>query len=475
MNYLYKDNQLTRVEEAGGWHPGHDLNGFKDVNSAVGVEEYEYDDNSLSRTLVESNMFLDNNKGISSISYNHLNLPEHVVLDNGTIVVYLYDAAELVPDIIRDIKLQKTSESGGNATVTDYVAGGPASRKHYVNGTLSFMQHAEGRTLYDAGAFNYEYNLTDHLGNVRVSVDQSGTVVQKDDYYPFGLTFNSWTDVIPESLYKYNGKEEQKEWGVIDYGARMYQADLGRFFNQDRFSEKYYDLSPYQYVANNPIKHIDINGDSIIAVVVNDKSGFIHGDKTLYIDHTIYDDVVQILWSAAATKTHIRINSSFRTNVRQQGLQNDPDATTPASPGNSPHNAGVGIDFNLYTDNEYKGDDNTNVDLGNSQVTNDNPLIDALLNDPWISDGWRWGGDFNAKDPIHMDKRPPNQADFNVLRDANQTQMNGSQERDINESYISRFENVTIGGKSQRAQRKLRRMAIRSDLRSIKRLLKGTK
>ena len=37
---------------------------------------------------------------------------------------------------------------------------GPASRKHYVNGTLSFLQHGEGRTLYNAGSFDYEYNLT---------------------------------------------------------------------------------------------------------------------------------------------------------------------------------------------------------------------------------------------------------------------------------------------------------------------------
>ena len=43
----------------------------------------------------------------------------------------------------------------------------------------------------------------------------------------------------------------------------MYQPEIGRFFTQDRFSEKYYDLTPYQYGANNPIKYIDINGDSL--------------------------------------------------------------------------------------------------------------------------------------------------------------------------------------------------------------------
>ena len=56
--------------------------------------------------------------------------------------------------------MSKEAKTDGNVTVTDYVAG-----VHYVDGALSFMQHAEGRVLYNAGAFDYEYNLTDHLGD----------------------------------------------------------------------------------------------------------------------------------------------------------------------------------------------------------------------------------------------------------------------------------------------------------------------
>jgi RHS repeat-associated protein len=48
-----------------------------------------------------------------------------------------------------------------------------------------------------------------------------------------------------------------------DYGARMYDATLGRFMKTDRFLEKYVSLSPYQYGANNPVNNVDINGDSI--------------------------------------------------------------------------------------------------------------------------------------------------------------------------------------------------------------------
>ncbi len=43
----------------------------------------------------------------------------------------------------------------------------------------------------------------------------------------------------------------------------MYDATLGRFMKTDRYAEKYVSLSPYQYVANNPVNNLDVNGDSI--------------------------------------------------------------------------------------------------------------------------------------------------------------------------------------------------------------------
>ena len=53
-------------------------------------------------------MIQDLNKGISHIRgsafrYNHLNLPERVMMDNGDYVKYTYDAAGLVPDSIREL------------------------------------------------------------------------------------------------------------------------------------------------------------------------------------------------------------------------------------------------------------------------------------------------------------------------------------------------------------------------------------
>jgi RHS repeat-associated protein len=91
-------------------------------------------------------------------------------------------------------------------------------------------------------------------------------VVQMDDYYPFGLSFNSYQrENSTANQYKYNGKEQQTELnlGWLDFGMRMYQPELGRFFTQDRFAEKYLDFTPYHYGANNPVLFVDINGDSL--------------------------------------------------------------------------------------------------------------------------------------------------------------------------------------------------------------------
>lgn len=94
-------------------------------------------------------------------------------------------------------------------------------------------------------------------------------IVAIDDYYAFGMNFNSTSrqDGLGQK-YFYNGKEKQDELGIdwLDYGARMYQPEIGRFTTHDRYAEKYFDLNPYNYVANNPIANIDINGDSIKAV-----------------------------------------------------------------------------------------------------------------------------------------------------------------------------------------------------------------
>ncbi|HMJ68289.1 MAG TPA: RHS repeat-associated core domain-containing protein [Cyclobacteriaceae bacterium] len=88
-------------------------------------------------------------------------------------------------------------------------------------------------------------------------------VISSQDYYPFGLSFNDYSrENSLANQYQYNGKEFQDELnlGWLNYGWRMYQSDLGRFFNLDPHAEGYSNWTPYNYVANNPVLLIDPDG-----------------------------------------------------------------------------------------------------------------------------------------------------------------------------------------------------------------------
>ncbi len=92
-------------------------------------------------------------------------------------------------------------------------------------------------------------------------------VVQADDYYPFGLTFNSYSSGVKND-FLYNGKELQDELdlGWYDYHARQYDPLLGRWNQVDAKAEKYYQYSPYVYAINNPLIFIDPDGNEIVYV-----------------------------------------------------------------------------------------------------------------------------------------------------------------------------------------------------------------
>jgi RHS repeat-associated protein len=84
-----------------------------------------------------------------------------------------------------------------------------------------------------------------------------------DDYYPFGLTFNSYSrENSTPNLYQYNGKEKQDELGLdwFDYGKRMYMPEIGRWYVIDALSESLPSYTPYRYALNNPISYIDVGG-----------------------------------------------------------------------------------------------------------------------------------------------------------------------------------------------------------------------
>ena len=91
----------------------------------------------------------------------------------------------------------------------------------------------------------------------------NSSVIEQNAYYPFGSrhTFGS-TYAQTTNRFKFNGKEEQTTGNLnyLDYGARMYDSNIGRWMVQDPLSEKYYAYSQYSFSGNNPILNIDSDG-----------------------------------------------------------------------------------------------------------------------------------------------------------------------------------------------------------------------
>ena len=266
LTFTLNGNQLSRVDDAVSTVAYGTNTAF--VNGASAAGEYAYD--------VNGNLTKDLNKGITDIQYNVLNLPSTVSFSDGSTITYTYGAD--------GTKLRTVHKIGSTTTTTDY-----CGNVIYENGTQKLLLTEEGY-INLTGTQQYHYYLKDHQGNNRVVINQSGTVEETNHYYPFGGVFGTTGNTQP---YKYNGKEFDTKKGLnwYDYGARHYDAALGRFTTNDRFAEKYYSMSPYQYGANNPVNNIDVNGDTI--VVNPNPNGLIDNVKMFFGFDTKYQKDVK--------------------------------------------------------------------------------------------------------------------------------------------------------------------------------------
>ncbi|SFG78361.1 RHS repeat-associated core domain-containing protein [Prevotella sp. KH2C16] len=83
-------------------------------------------------------------------------------------------------------------------------------------------------------------------------------------------------DIASTQRYKYNGKELDRMHGLdwYDYGARHFDASIGRWMCVDPLVEKYHGISPYAYCLNNPIRYVDPDG-KIVVIDKNSTKEFI--------------------------------------------------------------------------------------------------------------------------------------------------------------------------------------------------------
>jgi RHS repeat-associated protein len=311
LNYTYYSgsNKLKAVTDAVNDN-NSTLGDFKYNAGSKTTTDYNYDTNG--------NMTQDNNKGISTITYNYLNLPQTITMTGKGTISYTYDAA--------GNKLQKKVVDNTNGTTTNtlYLNG-----VIYQNDVLQFIAHEEGRLRINNtnNGYVYDYFLKDHLGNTRMTITDDYSIathiIDATSYYPFGLTMK----VIGkegigglQNKFKYNGKEEQsKEFSdgsgldYLDYGARMYDAQIGRWMNIDLLSDLSRRWSPFTYCYNNPIRVIDPDG--MFADFINEDGKKIGSDgvddKKLYVIKTSQKKFDSEAPSAGITKNEAKATEEF--------------------------------------------------------------------------------------------------------------------------------------------------------------------
>ena len=259
-----------------------------DVGVVADTIGMEYSGNRLCGVNGESGLTWDANgnvtsdmsTGIVTAEWNMLNLPERFEVksaaDGGTISAeYLYDGNG------RKLRVRSISPAG-DTTDTDYT------------GTAVWRNGRLLRLLVDGGYIEegeYRFFVTDHLGSVRGVSDSKGHLLFRTHYYPYGSEYGYdmggisgsgtdqgagqetgsdggvglETDAAADQPYRYNGKEDQGFAGVpaLDYGARLYYAETGRWLSQDPLGEEYYWMSPYVYCAGNPVDFIDVEGKKL--------------------------------------------------------------------------------------------------------------------------------------------------------------------------------------------------------------------
>ena len=133
-------------------------------------------------------------------------------------------------------------------------------------GRVSSVRNAGGDL---AGKAKYRFFVRDRLGSVRSVADEDGNVLQQNLYYAWG---GAWGDVCTApgfQSYKYCGKYLDRKHGLdlYDYGARLYDPAAAFWTSPDPLCEKYYNISPYAFCNNNPVRFIDPTGEFPIETI----------------------------------------------------------------------------------------------------------------------------------------------------------------------------------------------------------------
>jgi len=259
---------------------GFETEGYSQRNTSTN----QYDDNG--------NLKADPQKAIDN-TFNHLDLPELITLEDGKTITFTYDATgTLLAKVLKDAQ-NNTLET------RDYIGG-----TEYLNGTLESIYHGEGRLHYVDGTPQMEYATTDHLGNTRlVYADLNGDgiistpseILDEVHYYPNGLKMEGYWMNSNRFRYTFNSIESIDDFGLNVNNAtyRVLDPELGRWWSSDPEATSLMGLTPYNSMNASPLMYSDPDGDfGVLAAMaigagvsvltnginnVNNKQGFFQG------------------------------------------------------------------------------------------------------------------------------------------------------------------------------------------------------
>ena len=238
--------------------------------------------------------------------------------------------------------------------------------------------------------------LADALGTPVALADGSGNITTTISYEPYGKTDNTGADSAGSAgaggSVSFTGRELDGT-GLYYYRNRYYMPECGRFISEDPLGLASGQANNYAYVSGNPMSFIDPFGLALCRTNLPGLPGAIVDDEF---------SVVLDRWMALNGNINVTFNDAFRTNAQQEAMRNNPNAITPARPGNSLHEAGRAVDINISR---------LNTEQHATVVRNARTV------------GMRWGGNFRQPDRPHFDLSTPTLGE--AIRNA-QNQANGN-------------------------------------------------
>ncbi len=352
-NYIDGTNKLSAVADA--VHTTSSIDWDAEDESFI----YNFDGNVVSTSK-------DGGGGFDQITYGTSNLPAKVRLDNAIEALYRYNSSGW--------RFSKKVTDTQTSTVTE--------EEYYImdGGTVLAITNASGNVQHwnmygneligrqEANGYQKFY-VTDHLGSTRqVIEDQAGQIIENYDYYPFGLILRSYIyqDGTKEG---FTGKELDEESGQYYFGARYYNAALGRWSVTDPARQL---DTPYGY-AGNPVSYVDPDGQILIpflaaGIVMYNASQTYKasgGDWVYTLARTtiglgrayVYSGVAQGLGSNVTTGQYI-VNQQINSYLPQQEINVTNNLSINASPAFfiSPDGLALGANVGAsYTSGNFSG------------------------------------------------------------------------------------------------------------------------